>query len=314
MSDFKEVYPAISVIIPTLNRPAILQQTIKDLLRQEYPEDRWEILVIDQSDMFNPHLFADFPKVRHLRLERKNLGLARNIGAQEAEGEILIFLDDDVRITKPHFLIAHVRNYKDPAVGAVAGRVLQPYDKPVSKLHPDKVGRITPHLLLVTGNFNWNRRQPVEGVPGGNFSVRRSIFLEVGGFDTNFIGTAHFEESEFSIRVRKAGYKIMFEPDAELRHLRAGIGGEREHASNREQAFYWFFHNYVYLFMKHGKRRFLPIFAGYLLARGAAYILKYRSIKMFTNACLQGIWDGFRYAHRQLSYAQSSAGGSHELF
>ena len=106
----------------------------------------------------------------------------------------------------------------------------------------------------------------------------------------------------------------MFEPDAELQHLCAGIGGQREHASKREQAFYWFSHNHVYLFMKHGKRRFLPFFVGYLLARGTAYILKYQSVKMFTNACLRGIWNGFRYAHRQLSYVQSSTGGSHELF
>jgi len=81
VSDFKEVYPAISVIIPTPNSPAILQQTVKDFLRQEYPNDRWEILVIDQSDMFNPYLFADFPRVLYLRLDQKNSGLVCNMGA-----------------------------------------------------------------------------------------------------------------------------------------------------------------------------------------------------------------------------------------
>jgi len=294
-----EVLPTVSVIIPTRNRSELVLKVVSDLKQQEYPKEKMEIIIVDQSDIFEPQLFVGEKNVKHLRVERKGLPFARNKGAMASSGTILVFLDDDVRITTPQAIKAHVMNYHDPAVGAVAGRVLQSFDKPVTRLKPKHIGRIiTSPLLIVTANFNWHVKQYVEGVPGGNFSVRREVFFSVGGFDTRFIGTAYFEETDFSLRVRQAGYRIIFEPLAEVRHLRWNSGGCRDHAKRREQAFYWYFHNYVYLFWKHGAKHYAPLFLGYLLARGVAYIFKYRSIRMFTYACLKGILDGFRYTWR----------------
>lgn len=300
-----DLFPTLSVVIPTLNRPDVLERTLADLLKQDYPVDRWEIIVIDQSDVEVKLPSSSGVRLRHLHLTRKQSGAARNRGVEEASGEIIVFLDDDVEIITTDFLRAHAENYRSADVGAVAGRVLQPWDRPVERIRPRQVGRVTPRLLVVTANFNWDKRlEEVEGVIGCNFSVRRDVFLSVGGFDTAFPGTAYFEETDLAIRVRKAGYRIVFEPRAVVKHLAVKIGGQRYHASDRLSAYYWYFHNYMYLFSKHGFRPFFLFAICYALLRGAHASLKHRCPDLFVHSCIRGLRDGLRYSQTMKEHSE----------
>lgn len=294
-----DLLPSLSVVIPTLNRPKALRHTLIDLLKQDYPIGRWEIVVVDQSDIETQLPPYSGVSLRHLRTTKKQSGAARNIGVEEAKGEIIVFLDDDVEIIGTDFLRAHAESYRSAIIGAVAGRVLQPWDKPIKRIRPWQVGRVTSRLLIVTGNFNWNKRlEEVEGVIGCNFSVRRDVFLSVGGFDEAFPGTAYFEETDLAIRIRKAGYRIVFEPRAVVKHLAIKSGGQRYHASDQLSAYYWYFHNYMYLFSKHGLRRFLPLAICYALVRGAYASLKHSNPALFVYSCVRGLLDGMRYSQR----------------
>ena len=305
-----DLLPTLSVVIPTLNRPEVVKRTLADLLKQDYPVDRWEIIVVDQSDVEVALPSCPGVRVHHLRLLQKHSGAARNKGVEEANGEIIVFLDDDVEIIPANFLRAHAENYRSADVGAVAGRVLQPWDKPVERIRAWQVGRVTPRLLVVTANFNWNRRlEEVEGVPGGNFSVRKDVYLSIGGFDAAFPGTAYFEETDLAIRVRKAGYRIVFEPRAVVRHLAVKSGGQRAHASGRLSAYYWYFHNYMYLFSKHGFRPFFPFAICYALLRGAYASLKHRSPGLFVHSCIRGLRDGLRYSQRKREHGEAEETG-----
>jgi len=300
-----DLLPTLSVVIPTLNRPDALRRTLADLLKQDYPVDRWEIIVVDQSDAEVKLPSHCGVRLRRMRLTRKQSGAARNKGAEEACGEVIVFLDDDVEIITEDFLRAHAENYRSADVGAVAGRFLQPWDKAVERVKSWQVGRVTPWLLVVTANFNWDKRlEEVEGVAGGNFSVRRDVFLFIGGFDTAFPGTAYFEETDLAIRLRKAGYRIAFEPRATVRHLAVKSGGQREHAANRLSAYYWYFHNYMYLFSKHGSPPFFPFAICYALLRGAYASIKHRSPNLFVYSCIRGLRDGVRYSHRMREHGE----------
>jgi GT2 family glycosyltransferase len=300
-----DMLPTLSVVIPTLNRPDALRRTLADLLKQDYPVDRWEIIVVDQSDVQVKLPPYSGIQVRHLLLDRKQSGAARNKGVEEANGEIIVFLDDDVEILTADFLRAHAENYRIADVGAVAGRVLQPWDKPVERIRSWQVGRVTHRLLVVTANFNWDKRlEKVEGVQGCNFSVRKDVYRSVGGFDTAFPGTAYFEETDLAIRVRKAGYRIVFEPRAVVKHLAVKSGGQRHHAPDRLSAYYWYFHNYMYLFSKHGSRRYLPLAICYALLRGAYASLKHRSPNLFVHSCIRGLRDGLRYSQRMREHGE----------
>src|SRR5439155_1383039 len=96
------------------------------VLALKYPA--LEIIVVDQTPEHTPATRALLASVAdHVRLihqARPHVVTALNAGLAAARGEIVLFLDDDIRITDPDFVGAHAKNYDDPRVGGVAGRVI----------------------------------------------------------------------------------------------------------------------------------------------------------------------------------------------
>ena len=97
-----------SIIIPTLNREEILLKTLKGIAGLS---GDFEVLVVDQSDtpVKEDLLKSIDQRIRLVYLKEKGLPNARNIGANEADGEILIYLDDDVEIQNLDFIFSTVR-------------------------------------------------------------------------------------------------------------------------------------------------------------------------------------------------------------
>ena len=95
-------------------------------------------------------------------------------------------------------------------------------------------------------------------VQGCNMSFRKEALIKAGGFDERFGGSAHLEETDLCLRIRRGGYKIVFDPKAELIHLKDTKGGCR--AENYKQWFYWYGHNNMLFFLKNFSRSLLPVF------------------------------------------------------
>ncbi|MEO0473494.1 MAG: glycosyltransferase family A protein, partial [Bacteroidota bacterium] len=114
--------PAISIIIPTLNRYEDLANTLLDLQRQSRQD--FEILVIDQSVEAQEIHWPD-DRLRYLQLEEPSASAARNLGIQEARADVLLFMDDDVIIEDVRFLNNHLRHYLNPEIPGVVGCALE---------------------------------------------------------------------------------------------------------------------------------------------------------------------------------------------
>src|SRR3712207_6336776 len=119
--------PFISVIIPTYGREEVLRETIANVLQQDYPH--YEVLIVDQTRNHEPETqkyldqLASQAKIRLFHVVWASLPGARNYGVRRAQGDVVLFLDDDVQLPVG-FLTAHAHNYANrPEVGAVAGRV-----------------------------------------------------------------------------------------------------------------------------------------------------------------------------------------------
>lgn len=89
-------------------------------------------------------------------------------------------------------------------------------------------------------------------------SFRKEALIKAGGFDERFGGSAHLEETDLCLRIRRGGYKIVFDPKAELIHLKDTKGGCR--AENYKQWFYWYGHNNMLFFLKNFSQYLFPIF------------------------------------------------------
>ncbi|MFZ2491708.1 MAG: glycosyltransferase [Thermoanaerobaculia bacterium] len=215
----------VSVAIPTYGRDEVLLETVRTLLALETRAD--ELLVLDQTPQHVEAVeraLAELDRhgdIRWLRLPRPSIPATMNRAFLEAEGDIVLFLDDDV-IPSEHLVQGHRSAYQDPNVWAVVGQVLQPGE---AEIDPPPTSSESCRDLEFA--FNQNRGAFVENVMAGNLSVRRDRAIQVGGFDENYVTVAHRFESDFAIRVVDAGGRIWFEPSASIRHLKAPSGGTR---------------------------------------------------------------------------------------
>lgn len=286
--------PFVSVVIPTLERPEVLLNTLEDLLRQNYPN--FEIIVVDQSDKINRKV-QDFveqnKKIKFIHLKQKGTPGAKNIGAKKAKGEIILFCDDDVKIENKDLIREHIKNYQDKKVGGVGGRVLMKGDKSTEEIK--EVGKFKFFGLKIINNFNADFKTDIEHAFGCNESFSKKAFEKAGGFCTLFGGTAYLEEPDLCLRIKKQGYKMIFEPRAVLHHLQASEGGCR--AKNDYQFRFWYLHNYTLLYLEHFNKFFFPLFllVNFIWALGSG--LKRRDFKM-TKAMISGLLEGYKTYQR----------------
>lgn len=246
--------PLVSIIIPTYNRDEPLRDSLECCLSQDYPN--YEIIVVDQSDKKFPEkekfLELNKKRIRLLFSSEPNAALARNIGIKKSKGDIVIFLDDDVVFGKD-LIKNHVSAYVSNNIGAIAGRV-ETEGQPVEPERKN-TGRIT-WWGKFTDGFSSKIRQEVMTVITCNASWRRIVFDKVGYFDEKFTGPLR-EDTDLSLRTRKDGYKIFFEPKATVVHKRAETGGFRK-SEGRLKWYFGFFKGETYFFLKYRSKLLVP--------------------------------------------------------
>jgi GT2 family glycosyltransferase len=215
MNDAIRALP-VSIVIPTYRRGQVLVDTVGYLRALEPPAA--EILLVDQTERHDPAIAAHLlaldasGAVRWMRLPAPSITRAMNEGLRRASQPVVLYLDDDI-VPGDALIAAHHAAQASGEAGIVAGQVLQPGEQPTQP----------------AGEFRFtsSARAWIDELMGGNFSVKRALALELGGFDENFVHVAYRFEAEFCSRARSAGERILYEPAASIRHLRAGQGGTR---------------------------------------------------------------------------------------
>jgi GT2 family glycosyltransferase len=207
-SSRRVVTSALSVVIPTRNRPSLLARCLETVAASVRPHD--EVIVVDSSDAgVDVADTAEGFGARLVRCGRAGASYQRNVGAAEARHELLAFLDDDVRVSPlwaPSLASAFATH---PNAAFLTGRVEVPpdqvgYSRPVSiKADPEPA----PLTASTRGTLGHS----------ANVAVRRAAFNRVGGFDEGLgPGTPlpAAEDSDLFDRLFSAGYQGRYEPAA----------------------------------------------------------------------------------------------------
>lgn len=217
----------ISVVIPTYRRGDVLLRTLDWLAHLDVAPG--EILVVDQTEEHPAGVGANLARmetegrIRQIHISSPSIPRAMNVGLREAKGLVVLFLDDDVE-PAPDLVAAHAARHGGE-YAAVCGQVLQPGEHPVPAAGRSPRGK----GIWADLDFRFNGTAPAEiaNVMAGNLSVLREAALSIGGFDEQFTGSAFRFETDFARRLIAAGHRILFAPEASLRHLRLPTGGTR---------------------------------------------------------------------------------------
>lgn len=217
----------VSIIIPNKNSPQLLENCISSILNKTVYTN-YEIIVVDNQSTNSETL--DFYEKLAERLDVKiipfsesfNYSRANNIGAENASGEILLFLNNDIEIMKSDWLEELVRWAEIPEVGVVGAKLLYPDGKiqhagiVIGMLgHANHIYYGSKnHETSLFGSLNWYRNYMA--VTGACMMMRRSVFEEIGGFDENYL--LAFSDVEICLRIIEHGYRIVYTPFAELLH------------------------------------------------------------------------------------------------
>tara|TARA_B100000902_G_scaffold8533_1_gene10727 strand:+ start:43619 stop:44560 length:942 start_codon:yes stop_codon:yes gene_type:complete len=246
--------PQLSVIIPTINREKYLFNTIKDLNNQLLKNI--EVIIIDQNKKINftfyKNLEKKFKKLKIVLFYQNiiNSSAARNLGVKNARSNIVLFLDDDVKILSRFFLKNHLRNYTHKDVQIVAGKILEEGSNSNKKnfLSKCKSFFFKNDWRLFRLDSSLKVRKYKIG-RSANLSTRKKTYLKLGGMDTNFIKGAHREETDFLFNAAHKKIKVLFDPCSQVIHLKATTGGIRNF--NKFEKAFLELYGEIYFNLKH---------------------------------------------------------------
>jgi GT2 family glycosyltransferase len=238
----------VSVIIPTGGRTGPLSECLGSI--QRYPPDSEIIVIGNKNDERTERVLLEkFPSVRYLECEESSAVVKRNMGIALASNDILIFVDDDV-VVDSAWRENLLRHYGDDSVAAVGGRVEIPGLKRGTSNY--RTGVIEDGFVIGNWNPAATEAFEVQHLLGCNMSFRKAPVIRLGGFD-NFFRACNFrEETDLCLRIRRLGYRIVFDPNANLVHKALG------RRSQGARWIYYYIRNSVYLYMKYQFKSGLP--------------------------------------------------------
>lgn len=223
--------PLVSVIVPNRDHAGLLGRCARSLLsRTDYP--RFELVVVENGST-EEGAFALYeslredPRVRIVswtprREGEFNYSAIVNLGASHALGDVLLFLNNDTEVIEASWMSELVGELTRPEVGVVGAKLL--YDDDLVQ-HAGMVANANCDFAHVNQNiaadalgYGYSAGLPGDFsmVTGACQAVRREVFDELGGYDEEL--AVGFNDGDFCLRAREAGYVVAYTPYARLRH------------------------------------------------------------------------------------------------
>ncbi|WP_167402272.1 glycosyltransferase family 2 protein [Aeromonas rivipollensis] len=224
-----EPAPLVSLLIPTRDRRALTETAVRSILeRSTYT--RFEILILDNGSIeqetldFFAQIQREDSRVKVLRYDHPfNYSAINNFGARHAKGSIVGLVNNDVEVINPEWLTEMVSHCLRPEIGCVGAKLYYSNDtlqhggvilgiggvanhshKNFARNHPGYFAR-----LICIQNYS--------AVTAACLLIRKEIFDAVDGLDEEHLKVA-FNDVDFCLKVREAGYRNLWTPHAELYH------------------------------------------------------------------------------------------------
>jgi len=214
--------PLVSIIIPSKNNITLLQKCIQSL-KNKTSYKNWELIIVDNNSNKKTKLFLSSLRFPVLNYDSEfNFANMCNLGANNAKGEYLLFLNDDTRIIDSDWLTEMIRLCTQKDVGIVGPKLL--YDfitiqhagisflKSGTGFHPFQT------LNEYDEGYNklLNTVRECSAVTGACLLIKKELFDKVGQFNEYF--DVYYGDSDLCLKILQEGYKVIYTPFAKLIH------------------------------------------------------------------------------------------------
>ena len=227
--------PMVSIIIPNKDHTDDLELCLFSMSRKSTYRN-YEVLIVENNSEkeetfeYYKKLPERYPKVRVLTWEKEfNYSAINNFAAEEAQGEYLLFLNNDVEILTPDWIEEMLQNCQQENVAAVGAKLYYPDDTIQHAGVVLGLGGIAGHIMCRASREDpgyFGRMisvQEISAVTAACMMVKKSEFDSVKGFDETF--QVAFNDIDLCMKFRAAGKKIIFTPYAELYHYESKSRG-----------------------------------------------------------------------------------------
>ena len=215
--------PLVSIIIPTKNNQKILHRCITSL-EENTTYKNWEIIIIDNNstEKLTRSYYESLPYRIISYSEPFNFSKINNLAVKHAKGDLLLFLNDDVKIINPNSLGEMVSLCCQKDVGAVGAKLVYSDDtiqhagvsflKSGSGFHPFQ------RINEKKGGYHniMNVVRECSAVTGACLLTKKEIFERVNQFDENF--DLYYGDADLCLKIIESGYHVLYTPHAKLLH------------------------------------------------------------------------------------------------
>lgn len=202
---------SVSVIIPTYNRKDSLLRTLDSLSRQTYPAERLEVIVVDDggNDGTEAVTYPSFPfALRYLRQDNRGATAARNSGASHSSGQILVFIDDDIRLY-PLTLERLVNETSRHEQTIVLGTLILPEEIMARSIFAGISGQ---DYQAAGEDLDFTNCMT------GLLAIRSENYYNLGGFQDPTGGWPNWDDVDFGYRAHQRGMKLARLSNAKAEH------------------------------------------------------------------------------------------------
>lgn len=210
----------ISVVVVTRNRSKEAFEAISSIYQQTYKP--LEIILVDNAsaDKTTEIIKKKYPRTKIIRSQINTGGAGgRNLGLLNTKGSFILFMDDDA-VADKHMIAELLRVMEeDSKVGIVQPKIYDKDSKNVIQGIGHGINLLTGRVFGIgVGAEDHGQYENVMDVPmvGCTWMVRRIVFNKVGSYDEDFF--IPYEDSDFSLRTTKAGFRVCFVPNAKVWH------------------------------------------------------------------------------------------------
>lgn len=239
--------PLVSLLIPTRDRVEILRPCV-DAILANTDYSNFEVLILDNQSTcvetldYMESITKSDSRVQVLGWDHPfNYSAINNYGAQQARGEILALVNNDIEPINPEWLTEMVRQVCRPEIGCVGAKLYYPNDTLQHAGVILGIGGVAGHAHKyfsrnAHGYFSrLHIAHNLSAVTAACLLIRKSVFFEVGGLNEKHLPIA-FNDVDLCIKVREAGYRNLWTPYAELYHHESVSRGADDDAKKRARA------------------------------------------------------------------------------